>query len=421
MKKLLKSRNLIIICSAIILSTTGSWLLIYALSTTLFMQTGSLVASSLVLFCKVIPSALAGILGGNLADRIRPKVLLLGVYCISFVITMLYLVPASLHIYWLLYLLIALRSICDHTETVGKEVSVVYFFDRDLQLRANTLINTANLVSMALASALGIYLLRFVSLNVLILVDAVTFLLSAGILIFLKEPPQQDLPVTRNGAGLSLSSVINDTKEAMREIRRNSVIKDAIAYGATLGIFLEGSRFVFHHYMGLQRFQLGPSGVSQIVSIEAVGMILGGLVTSLLATWLMRGKLKLVMLAIATSVFYSMQITSDTPYSYLFYLFWASTLYQIFDIHTINMMISACPPHVLGKVSGLWIKFFALPSISVLSLIAAIIIPITSHVFHVLLFVGVPLLIIASWEVRSFLLQRKTKKTNEGLAESAAG
>lgn len=361
MKALFRNHNLLRICGATILSTTGSWLLIYTLSTTLFLQTGSLVASSLVLLCKIFPSAFAGIFGGYLADRISPKKLLLGVYLLSAGITTLYLMPVHWHTYWLLYPLIFLRSIGDHTDTVGKEVSVVYFFDPALQIRANTLINTANLVSMACAGALGIYLLQFIPLPILILIDAGTFVLSAGLLLGLQEPAVH-LDMRKNlGAKFSWASLQADLKMASQEIRTNPMIKDAIAYGATLGIFLEGSRFVLHHYMGLQYFHLGPSGVSRIVAVEAVGMIIGGGVTSVIATWLMGSQWKLIGLGLSTAMLYAVQIHAGTMPTYLLSVFWTSLAYQIFDIHTINMMIGRVPSNCSEKFLAYGLKCSPFP------------------------------------------------------------
>lgn len=406
MRKLFKNRNLQLLCSAIVLSTTGSWLLIYALSTSLYLQTGSLVSSSMVFFSKIIPSAVAGIIGGNLADRIHPRNLLRILNVVCFFFTLFYLIPVQTHSYWLLYLLIAIRSLFDHTETMGREVSVVCFFENSLQLKANTLINTANLVSMAFASALGIFLLKILSLQSLILFDAVTFLASAIILTFLKKPEKQNQFTQKHSSQrLSFSVLLNDMKEAWKEICRNAVIKDAIAYGAVLGIFLEGSRFILHHYTGLVRFQTGASGVSFIVAIEAVGMIAGGFFTGLVANWLMKGKWKLIVLAILVAFFYLLQIMAGSTEKYLIFVFWTSVVYQVFDIHTINMMIDSCPPHLLGKVSGLWIKLFALPTISLMAILSSIIIPVLSSSVRATFFIVLPLAIILGWEIYKYIVK----------------
>lgn len=400
MKTLLKDNNFWLFCSSIILSSTGSWLLLYALSISIYLQTESLVASSMVFFSKIIPSAFAGILGGNLADRIRPRHFLRLLNIAACLTTLSYLFPVSIHHYGLLYMLIGIRSFFDYTEAVAREVSILHFFPTSLRLKANALMNTTNLVAMAVACSAGILLIQVLSLKSLILIDALTFLASAIILTFLKDNPAIARSVhTVPQHPFSLRGVLRDTHEAWAEIRSNRMIQDAIMFGAILAIFLEGSRFVFHHYMGLVAFKVGAPGVSLMVSVEAVGMIAGGFVTGILANWLMGGHYKLITLAVLTSLTYALQITAGSNAFYLIFLFWTSCLYQVYDIHTVNMVMASCPTHLLGKVSGLWTKVFGMTLIAIVSLVSAKIIPSTSSIDRILFFLGTPLTILVAWEV----------------------
>ena len=176
---------------AVFLSLYGDWLTTVALLVVLFEATNSPAAPAGYMVVRVAPRALSPWLGGNLADRLSPRVVMAVTSALQALFSLSLIASHRLELIWGIYLAVA---VAQFTGALGRPsqgaVLPTLVSDRALP-RANATYGLFFSTSIFVAPALGAALLANVGPDPLFAIDAATFAISALLIATLPRTIQQ--------------------------------------------------------------------------------------------------------------------------------------------------------------------------------------------------------------------------------------
>ena len=170
------------LCAAVAVSETGDWLLFIALPLYVLGVSGSALDTSTVFLAELIPAVVIGIVCAPLIDRWNPGRLLAALTGLQalVVLPLLWVGHGSL---WLIYAVAAAQAAFTSLTTPAQQAVVPLLVDPPQILRANAIVEMASNAARLVGSPLGGVLLPIVGLRGLVIADAVTFVVSAALLI----------------------------------------------------------------------------------------------------------------------------------------------------------------------------------------------------------------------------------------------
>jgi MFS family permease len=176
---------------AVFLSLYGDWLTTVALLVVLFEATNSPAAPAGYMVVRVAPRALSPWLGGNLADRLSPRVVMAVTSTLQALFSLSLIASHRLELIWGIYLAVA---VAQFTGALGRPsqgaVLPTLVSDRALP-RANATYGLFFSTSIFVGPALGAALLANVGPDPLFAIDAATFAISALLIVTLPRTIQQ--------------------------------------------------------------------------------------------------------------------------------------------------------------------------------------------------------------------------------------
>ncbi|HYA01248.1 MAG TPA: MFS transporter [Candidatus Binatia bacterium] len=170
------------------ISGFGDWLTTFALAVVLYGATGSYAATAGYFLVRVAPRPLGSWLGGPLGDVASPRLALLGAAVAQGLVTAALAAPLGLHrAYWSVYLLAGLSQLIGGSWqplTAALMARLATGPSRHSLNLAYTLLGGG---AMVVSPAIGALLLPVLGAVPLVLTDAATFVVAAG--LFLSLPP----------------------------------------------------------------------------------------------------------------------------------------------------------------------------------------------------------------------------------------
>ena len=180
MKKIIRNKALMIIAFAEIVSGIGSWITIMALfSLVVFDNGGSVVASSGILLASLAPMMIFMSIGGQLSDRFNRKTIMIMSQLAAAVVVSGLVFARSLP--WI-YTLLALQAVCTGLMTPARMAAVPQVVAVEQLSRANALLQQLNGLLKVFGPMLAGVLLVFMVPQQAIILDVVSYVLSALIL-----------------------------------------------------------------------------------------------------------------------------------------------------------------------------------------------------------------------------------------------
>ena len=200
-----------------LISLLGDWFNTLALYALVASLTGSPLALGAVFIFKLLPGALASPLAGILVDRLNRRAVMIGADLLRSVVVFAMLTVDRPGEVPLLYLLIALQVIIGAAFEPARSASLpMIVTDRQL-VTANTLMSVSWSVMLALGAASGGFATAWLGPQSVFVVDALTYVVSAILLLRTRIPQATDPP------------------------QHDSIVREAV-----LGI-LEGWRYLRNH------------------------------------------------------------------------------------------------------------------------------------------------------------------------------
>jgi MFS family permease len=203
------------------LSTWGDYIARVTVAAVVYSWTGSALATAATFAVSLVPSILGRALLSPLCDRMPPRVCLVATHLIrAALVGVLILVVATTRSLWLVLSLVGLLEFVGGPAVTASQMLLTDIFpDRRLYTRAFGLTTLAAQVNQAIGLAIGGVVVGLIGNTRTLLLDLVTFLVGAVVLLVVKPPRSlvklDDTP---------LSSLLGDLVQGWRQIRSSRVL-----------------------------------------------------------------------------------------------------------------------------------------------------------------------------------------------------
>ncbi len=209
-KSILSNRPLITIGISESVSNIGNWITMMAVfAMVVFRGEGGVTQSSGIILAGLLPTLLFSPVAGWLCDRFDRKWLMIGSELASAVITTGLIFVQRLE---LIYAVLALQAVSIAIMSPARQATLPDLVDKDMLTRANAFLQQLSGIIKVTAPMLAGLVLSLIGPHQAIILDVVSFLLSALILTRLpalpphreEKPAQADAPAVRTGLGQTL-------------------------------------------------------------------------------------------------------------------------------------------------------------------------------------------------------------------------
>ncbi|MEM1125925.1 MAG: MFS transporter [Bacteroidota bacterium] len=298
-----------------LISLLGDWFNTIALYTLVAQLTGSPFALGAVFIFKMLPAALASPIAGLIVDQFDRRRLMIWSDLLRAVVVLGFLLIDEPQEVPLLYLLIVLQVVLGAVFQPAKSASVPNLVaDRDL-ITANAISSATWSVMLAVGAALGGFAAEWLGLQMVFLLDSLTYVLSAWF-IYRTRIPQDKLPPPENGW---VRTAYREIKEGWQHMRSHPQIERMALSKATWA--LGGGSLVYTlTLLGEEIFPaMQAAGIGLLFSARGIGTGIGPIVARAVFRDQRHWPAVLGLCIACSGVFYG--VVGWMPWTYLVLLF----------------------------------------------------------------------------------------------------
>jgi MFS family permease len=256
-----------------VISHLGNWFNYIAIFVLLTKLTGSGGAVSWFLIAKFIPTTILGPAAGVIADRFSRKTIMIASDLLRVLIVLCFLLVRKPEHVWLVYLLAFIQESIWTFYDPARRASVPNLCSADELILANALSGATWSVMLAFGAALGGFTTYLFGWETAIILDAVSFLVSALMLVKLDLPhtpsAQKKKPTWHDYTGL------NDLSEGVKYVSHHKEVATLLLVKS--GWALAGGILVLLTVFGEQVFSTGGQGGKSgvLYSVRGIGAAIG--------------------------------------------------------------------------------------------------------------------------------------------------
>lgn len=273
-------RNFALLWLGGLISQTGDWFLMIGLPVYIYTQTGSVLATSLMLITGFVPGLLFGSLAGVFVDRWNRKWTLI----ISNLLLAIGLLPLlavhSKESLWMVYLVLFFESTIEQVVLPAENALLPNLVSENMLISANALISISSNTSRLAGAALGGLLLGLVGLGGVTLLDALSFLVVSMMVVLISIPPKSapaeegEAPAV---AAATSKHLVQEWLEGLQLIYRERTLTILLIAFALTGLG-EGIFSVLLVVFVKQVLGGGAVVYGSLLAVQAVGSLIGGLI-----------------------------------------------------------------------------------------------------------------------------------------------
>jgi predicted MFS family arabinose efflux permease len=278
-------RDYALIWTAGLVSDTGDWLLMIALPLFAFEATGSALGASTVFLVELVPLLLLGSVLGVFVDRWDRRRTIV-VTALLQAVALLPLLAATPDRMGIVYAVAAVEAVLGAVINPARQALVPSLVEPDQLARGNALIAVSDSLARLIGSPLGGLAFAAGGLPGVVLADAATFLVTAG-LVALMRPGPADLPRTGRRRGAEAAAVtaerrvLREWADGLAVVARSRTLRTLAAITA-LGSVSQGLFLVLFIVYVTRDLGAGDAGVGLLRGVQAIGGVLGGLLSGML-------------------------------------------------------------------------------------------------------------------------------------------
>lgn len=275
-------RDFALVWASSFISDTGDWLLMIALPLFAFAVTGSALGASTVFLAELVPMLVLGSFLGVLVDRWDHRRTMIVANLLQGAL-LLPLLAASADRMWIVYVVAALEACLGAIVNPAKQALVPRLVDDHQLGQGNALMAVSDNLARLIGSPLGGLAFVLVGLPGVVVVDAASYLLSAG-LVALSRPRASTAPDAgpdAEPAPLPRVHFLRQWLDGLSTIRRVRPL-GAVTAITTLGQFAQGIFLVLFIVYVTDRLGANGTEVGLLRGVQAVGGVIGGLLSGVL-------------------------------------------------------------------------------------------------------------------------------------------
>jgi MFS family permease len=256
------------LCSAVVVSELGDWLLFIALPLYVLDASGSALATSTVFLAELVPAVVVGTLCAPLIDRRDPARLLAVLTGVQTVVLLPLLWVQPDHV-WVVYIVAGAQSALTSI-TIPSQQAVVPMLVKPGDISpANAVLHVASNGARLIGSPLGGALLPVLGLTGLVIADMASFLASALLLAGCVHHTSRPKTCPPSGRAIAVA-------EGWHAVRRSTTLSTALIV-AFVGSVAQGLFLVLFVLFVLRSLHAGDAVVGLLRGVQAIGGVLGGL------------------------------------------------------------------------------------------------------------------------------------------------
>jgi len=352
-----RNRNFLLSYAASFISLFGSKLLMMSYVAYIFEAKGSATYASIVFAAEWVTSLVIGLFGARHIDRMNAKHLLIGLNVIAAFVTLLFVNFTSPDLYSYAIAIIIARALLSHSINASRLKALVQFFTKEETNTFSPIFNSSLFIATALAGAVGIYILRFISFTTVIYIDAATFLAAAGLFILVR-PNKQRLEESTQASQTAATGGLIHFKNAFSVIAKNTDLASSIFYIILTVTSFQATYEILITTIPQVWFKLGKSGTALFFMFESVFVTLGAFFYQYLnrrghITQTNQRALNLATLAFATGTYLFIPTLKNHLYLCMFVFNVMVIAVELLWTHHFKQMIAHIPPAKIVAVTGL--------------------------------------------------------------------
>jgi len=183
MLAVLRQRNFALLWAGGLISMLGDWLLFIALPFYIYDLTGSALATGAMFMAETLPILLFGSIGGVFADRWDRKKTMIVADLLRAALLLLLLAAGSAEWLWAIYLVVFVQSSVGQFFNPAKGALTPQLVDEQQLMPANSLNSVGVEITRLIGAPLGGALMTMMGLSSVVLVDCVSFVVSALLIL----------------------------------------------------------------------------------------------------------------------------------------------------------------------------------------------------------------------------------------------
>lgn len=279
----LRQRDFALLWFAGLISLSGNWMLQIAVPVVIYQLTGSALAVGGMLLATTVPGILFGSFAGVFVDRWERRRVLVVTNVLLAVSILPLLLVVSADMLWLVYVVSFVQSTLNQFFSPAENALLPQLSDPKLLVSANALNALNNNLARLIGPALGGVVALNFGLSGVVIFDVVTYLVAAFLVVLIRMSAH---PHKSEAAAKEVSArkIFHEWKEGIQLIWRERTVRTLFLYNILTSV---GESITFVLFVPFITAILGGDSlhVGGIMSAQAVGGIIGGLLISSIAKY----------------------------------------------------------------------------------------------------------------------------------------
>jgi MFS family permease len=334
-------------------STFGSFVTGTALPfTAILLLDASPSAIGILRVAELLPGFLFGLVAGAWVDRLRRKPIMIATDIGRAVL--IATVPLAAFQGWLglgqLYVIAALVSALSVFFDVAYQSFLPSLVKNDELVEANSKLSAAMSVAEASAFSSAGWLIQLLTAPVAMLIDALTFIASAGLVARIREPA---LKAESNPAE-SRPSIASEVVEGLRAVWNQPILRGMVFAGLAQNLAFGLVGTVYLLYVN-QEVGFNPGILGMIFAVGGVSSFLGAMIAGRLPRFGIGAVMVVSLLLAAIGEAFIPLATAANAIGVLFLVgqqIVADSALTVYDINQVSLRQAIAPAHVLGRVNA---------------------------------------------------------------------
>jgi len=329
-----------------IISELGDWFNNISVLALAMHLTGSGLVVSAVLLSRTVPAVLFGPAAGVLADRFKRRTLLLAADYIRAVLALGFLLVGAREQMGLAYLFGALLTAVSIFFTTAKNASIPELCAPEELMTANALTGSTTAIMQMLGGALGGFAVQGLGYRGAFTLNALSFLVSAGLILRIRFP---ELQIVR-GDRKDKPSYAREFWEGLRFVRHQPIVLGLLLVGvgwATGG----GAAQILFSLFAVDVYRAGESGIGILYSAAGFGIVVGATASNALFRHQSFAVTKWVIgiSMVLTGVFYSIFSFTQTLWAGVLWIALSRVVMGINNIIGTTLLMNTVPADFRGR------------------------------------------------------------------------
>ena len=277
----IKLKVFLVLWSTQSLSQLGSAMTSFALTLWLYQKTGSALQTALLSICSYSPYVLMSIFAGALSDRWDKKIIMLvsDAFAACVTIVVLTLLKTDLLSPMHLYLLNAINGLMNSVQQPASDVTMTLITPKEEYQRTSGLRSLSNSLITILHPMLATTLFAVAGMNLVILVDLITFAIAAITLMFYVKISNVEYKSKEESD--EQESIWAAAKEGISYLCKNPMILHLILFLAGVNLVASAFDAVLPAYV-LSRANGGETVLGIVTSCAGIATLIGSLFVTVL-------------------------------------------------------------------------------------------------------------------------------------------